>query len=95
MPKKTNEIFGSGTGLTPEQEKEVYADFLSAGLNPHETADTLIAKLEKYYKLCPDYKTNMVAVWQLSKIVAKELEKFICRPHKQITEVIFDMGTAK
>ena len=50
----------------------------------------LIQKLCTFYNKYPDYKTGIVDISILARIVHTELDKFTRRPHKQVTEVFFD-----
>lgn len=59
-------------------------------INSNETPDVLVHKLAEFYKNYPDYKTNVVTLTTLSFILSSELQKFVSRPHKQVTEIFFD-----
>lgn len=59
-------------------------------LAENEYPSALIYKLCEFYNKYPDYKTGIMDISILARIVHTELEKFTRRPHKQVTEVFFD-----
>lgn len=60
------------------------------GLAENEYPSVLIYKLCEFYNKYPDYKTGIMDISILARIVHTELDKFTRRPHKQVTEVFFD-----
>ena len=56
----------------------------------NENATMLINKLVDFYQQYPEYETGILEIMMLSRIVAKEMEKFIHRPHTQVTKIFFD-----
>jgi len=57
---------------------------------PLEYPSTLIYKLCDFYNKYPDYQTNIVDIFTLSRLTYMELDKFIKRPHKKVTTIYLD-----
>ncbi|MDE5615798.1 MAG: hypothetical protein K2I81_03130 [Alphaproteobacteria bacterium] len=50
----------------------------------------LIYKLSEFYRRWPDYPTSIVDIVVLSRLAHTELDKFLHRPHRQVTQIYFD-----
>ena len=63
-----------------------------AGLNIPESEfpSPVIYKLSEFYRKWPDYPTSIVDITVLGRILHTELDKFLHRPHKQVTQIYFD-----
>ena len=59
-------------------------------LSPTDNPTVLIDKLAAFYKLYPDYETGVMDIWLLMRLTHQEFDKFVRRPHKQVTQFYFD-----
>ncbi len=58
---------------------------------PHsEYPSPLINKLCTFYNRYPDYETSIIDISVLARLAHTELNKFISRPHKKVTQIYFD-----
>ncbi|GEM_PF-6919257 len=80
------------------------ASFVSNAENNSITPDTnipeaefpapLIYKLSEFYRHYPNYPTGIVEIAVLARLLHTELDKFLHRPHKQVTQIYFDSDVA-
>ncbi|MBD5400425.1 hypothetical protein HDR61_01590 [bacterium] len=56
---------------------------------PDNPAD-LIYRLNDFYNKNPDYETSVTNISLLMRMAHQEMDKFVRRPHTQVTKIYFD-----
>ena len=72
------------------QKQGLYMKQNQQQLPESEHPSLLLKKLCDFYDAHPEYETGIVDIAILMRLAHTEMNKFIRRPHKQVTEIFFD-----
>ena len=83
--------------MAKQSLKDAEAEVLDKPIFDNTPADAypepLITKLAEFYVKHPNYPTGLSDIWMLCNILQKELNKFVLRPHKKITEIVYNKSS--